>query len=520
MFSKKIIIKKTFQISICTALSRVLGILRETLTIRYLGAGIFNDAFVTAFKIPNGLRKIFAEGALSAALIPTITASIHERGKSAANGIMSLSFLLFEGLVVLLCILSMVYAKPIIGFIAPGFSLQAVDISCVCLRILMPFIFFISSSALLAGSLQTIGQFLVPAIAPVVLNLIFIGSLLICLFFRLPIHILCWGIMCGGIAQCLLHLFCYLRNGFGFAGITKDDIRIFKAVLIRFFLCLPSVSLMELSLFIDTSFASYLKSGSITLLYLANRFVGIPLGIFAVAFATVLLPHFSRVAHYAPKRLSFYLFEGGKLVFWVCVPVMILMWFFAENIFETLFLSGEKFTAQQVIEAADILRAFLIGLFFYSFNKVVLNVYYALQIAWVPALISAVAAVVNLILDWFLLDYLQGVGLALATTLSAAVRMLLLLVILQRAYKQRIYVAASCLFMIKTVVHATLFFIPFYTIYYTLRTMLLLYLKGTVAWFFLHSIGFWFWVGPLCVGYCGALWYTHKKITGRIYFLN
>jgi putative peptidoglycan lipid II flippase len=519
MFSKKTILTKTSQISACTMLSRVLGILRDTLTIRYLGAGMLQDAFVTAFKIPNGLRKIFAEGAMSAAFVPSLSASIHAGGRTAANGLMSLSFIVFEGIVLALCVVGVLFAQPIIAFIAPGFAPEAVEISAACLRIVMPFIFFVSSSALFAGALQSVGQFFVPAFSPVLFNIVFIATLLICLYAECSVNVLCWGIVCGGAAQFLLHLIFYLRAHFGFGVITSADKKTFLTVLGRFLLCLPSVSLMELSLFVDTSFASYLKPGTITLINLSNRFVGIPLGVFAVAFATVLLPHFSRVAGYARKRLPFYLLEGAKLVFFVSLPVLILMWYFADNIFETLFLSGTKFTMTHVVEAANILRAFLVGLFFFSFNRVVLNVYYAIHVAWVPALISTIAALVNVLLDWLFLDLLQSVGLALATTMSAMVRTLLLLLILHYCYNQKFHGKQLGIFMVRYSVQAILFFIPFLLLYHSVYFLLALYSTEFLAWFLLHSLGFWFWVGPLSLCYCGALWYFQKIFCGRVYFL-
>jgi len=127
-FSKRTILTKTFQISLCTILSRLFGIVRESLIVRYLGADMLNDAFITAFKIPNGLRKIFAEGAMSAAFVPSLSTLINERGRASANGLMSLSFLIFEGFVILLCIAAMVCAPAIITLAAPGFKFEAVAI--------------------------------------------------------------------------------------------------------------------------------------------------------------------------------------------------------------------------------------------------------------------------------------------------------------------------------------------------------------------------------------------------------
>ena len=520
MFNKRAIVGKTAEVGFWTMASRILGIAREALMMRYLGASALAAAFLTAYKIPNGLRKVFAEGAMSAAFVPTLAATVHDEGRSAANGLMALAFLVFEGLVLLLCVLGIVYANAIIAFIVPGFTPEKIAISAECLRVVMPFIFFISSSALFAGALQSVGHFFVPAFSPVLLNVIFIATILLCKWFDLSLHYLCWGILVGGVAQFVLHIIVYLYNSFGFGAISWRDVKQLKDVLIRFLLCLPSISVMELSLFVDTSFASYLKDSAIPLIYLANRFVGIPLGVFAVAFATVLLPHFSRVVRYAPKRLSFYILEGTKLVFWVSLPIAVLMWYFAENIFETLFLCDGKFTMEHVVEAAAILRAFLIGLFFFSLNKVILSVYYALKVAWVPALIASISALCNVLFNWLLIDYLQAVGLAFATTCADIIRTLLFLLILHYGYNYKLYIGRQMRFFVCYIIQVGVMWLPFWILYRIMGYGIDMYIPSSCAWFFMHSIGFWFWVGPLSLLFIASLWITRHWFYNPVYFLE
>lgn len=337
--------------------------------------------------------------------------------------------------------MGVIWAPQIIRLIAPGFTPETAEISAQMLRIVMPFILSVSMGALFACALQSDNHFLIPALAPVLLNIVIIGTLIACLGFKLPVTVLCWGIVIGGVLQCVLHLIAYLHAGFGFSLFTWTDLKTVRTVLVRFILCLPSISLMELSSFIDTSFASVLKPGSIALIYLSNRIVGIPLGVFAVAFATALLPHLSRVARFSPRRLSFYLLEGAKLIFWISVPATILLCFFAQPLFKTLFLSGGKFTADQVTDATAILRAFLCGLFFFSFNKVILNIYYALHVTWVPAVITSCTALANVALNWIFIKYLQATGLALATVLSTVMQTIFLLIILHYGYKKKRFTA-------------------------------------------------------------------------------
>lgn len=516
MLTKKSIIKKTITVGSSTLLSRVFGIIREMLMIRYLGSSALSDAFLTAFKIPNSLRKIFAEGALSAAYIPTIVQAMRIEGKRAVNALTALGFLIFEGIVLFLCALVMWQSERVIWLIAPGFSVEQVHTAAPYLQIMMLFIFFLSSSALLAGALQAVGHFFIPAFAQVLINIVWISALIICLYFSLPVTYLCWFILFAGFVQLCVHIAAYLYFEFGFGGIKRHDITRFAHVLYKFVLCLPSVSIMEITLFISTSFASYLPAGSMSLLYYANRFIGIPLGIFPVAFSTILLPHLSRINGYAPKRLSFYVLEATKLVIWITIPVALLMGFFAEKIFVTLFLS-QKFTIMQAQQAAYILIVFTSGLFFFSLNKILLSVYYALHNTVVPALVSGLVALISVGLDFLLIQQWQAVGLALATTLSIGIlQTILLLGILKVWFKFNLYIPALIAFGAQFMLHLVVAFSVFLLLYAGFYQVINLWLSP----FFITGIGFWFWVGPLSGVFFLMLWYLKRRTRLTLYFLD
>ncbi len=518
MFSKKKIMQKTFQVGGFTLLSRFLGIIREVLMTRYLGVSALSDAFITAYKIPNSLRKIFAEGALSAAFIPTIVQTVQTEGRKAITSLMTLGFLVFEGLVLILCALIMWNAQSVIQAIAPGFSMEQSAAAVPYLQILMPFIFFLSSSALLTGALQSVGHFFISAFSPVLLNIIFITGLLICLHFNLQVEVLCWFILGGGFLQFLAHIITYFRLHFSFGSINSQDFSRFLHILGKFCLCAISMSVMEVGLFIDTSFASFLSKGSISLIYYANRFMGIPLGVFAVAFSTILLPHFSRVALYAHSRLRFYLLESAKFIFWVTVPVALMMMLFSEKIFYTIFLS-KNFTLMQVQEAATILRAFLIGLFFFSLNKILLNMYYALHVTWLPAFIAGGATIVNVLFNSMFLHWLQAPGLAFATTLSGIAQTCLFLLILDWKYGVPFYMHKFIHFAMRYIIQISLFFGGFYLIYNLLEKVINT-LPSTLANFLLFNIGFWLWVGPLMGLFMLVLWYARHWFGIQLYFLG
>jgi putative peptidoglycan lipid II flippase len=279
------------------------------------------------------------------------------------------------------------------------------------------------------------------------------------------------------------------------------------------------MSVMELSLVIDTQFASWLPSGSVALIYYANRFMGIPLGVFVTAFSTILLPHFSHIVTYAPKRLSFYLLEATKLIFWVTIPVTFLMIFFSKEIFITVFLS-DKFPMDKVLQASNVLIAFMIGLPFFSMNRILLNLYYALHNTFVPAVVSIIATVANITLNWLLIDYLQAPGLALATVISAFVQTSLYLWYLYRYQNFTFYfknfAQFSFNYAIQLLVIGTLFICSYYTIY----NLIDCYFSCWLAQWLLNSILLWFWVGPLLLAVFMALYYFRASFNVKLYFLD
>jgi len=513
------IIKKIIEVGGSTLASRLFGLIRDALMVRYLGASSLSDAFVTAYKIPNSLRKAFAEGALSAAFIPTATVITRNNNTQAIAGLMSLTFLLFEGMVLSLCFLIMLYAQPIIGFIAPGFTPEQISAATSMLHILMPFIIFISSSSLLGGALQSIGKFFIPAIAQVLTNIIVIIGIACAMWFHLPITALCWFIILSGCAHFALHVIAYLKAGFYFGKINRQDLHLVMGIMGKFLLCLPGISLMEVALFIDTSFASLLPAGSISLISYANRFVGIPLGAFAVAFSTILLPHFSRINTYSPKRLHFYLLEAAKFVFWVTIPITALMAFFSQEIFSTIFLS-EKFTVLHVQQASRILLALLPGLFFLSLNKILLSIFYSMHAAWITAVVALATTTINVILNMLLIEKFQAAGLVFATAVSSMLQTMFFLLILKNKYHFRMYTIPFISFALRYLTQLSLCGCLFLIFYYVGNYIIISCIPTSIALFFTTKIGLWLWVGPLSIALLAALYYTRNFFNVQLHFLK
>ncbi|MGA9530457.1 MAG: murein biosynthesis integral membrane protein MurJ [Candidatus Babeliales bacterium] len=515
------IITKAIEVGSSTLFSRGLGIIREVLLTRYMGVGMLLDAFLSAYKIPNFMRKLFAEGALSASFVPTFVPLYHEKGKEQLEKLITLSFFVIESIVLVLCLVGMVKARAIIAFTVPGFSEAQIEQAAHFLQLLMPFVFFLSTSALLAGALQSVNHFFIPAISPVVLNVCFLGALVLCLYYSLPVTYLCYGILLGGVVELILHIVAYKHVSLRFnTAIDRETWKNLYKIVPRFVFCLVSMSTLQISYFVDTWFASYLPPGTITLVHYANRFMGIPLGVFAAALATILLPYLSRITVYTPQRLPFYFFESAKLVFWITLPATVFMAFFSEQIFLTIFLSKE-FTYEQVVQVGAILRAFLVSLFCFSLNKIMLNLYYAKHKTWIPAVISVISAGLNWSFNCLFVSRYQAVGLALATSISVIIQSILFIVVLHYYLEVRFYGKAFCIFALRYLLQCLVMSIPFFGIYFFIASLLLRHTHSSfLVSFFIEGFGLWFWVGPLASLCMYVLYYSRKLFKVRLYFLG
>lgn len=518
--NKKSVIKKTIGVGSSTLASRMLGVVREVLQAQYLGVNALSDAFNMAFNIPNSLRKIFAEGAVSAALVPTFVQSIRKNQRDMVDSLVFLAFLFFEGLVLLICALFMWLAPWIIRILAPGFSPEQIEYTVPMLRILMPFIFFISSSAIFGSALQSVNHFFIPAITPACMNFVIIASLVICIAHDLPISYFCYFWLLAGLVQFIVHVAAFVKLNFSFAKITQQTWQLFKPIGINFLFCLVSVGMTsEISLLVDTMFASYLPAGSISLMKYAIRFMGIPLGIFASSLSTIMLPYLSRVSAYAPKRLSFYLLEASKLVFWVSLPMMLIMGFLAEKIFHTIFLSS-KFSITQVHEAQCILIAFLIGLCSLALNKILLNMYYSRNVMWLPAVIALAGITINILCNFLFVRSLHATGIALATSIAAIAQTILLIIFLRYNFGFMFYADHFFKFVVRYFIQLTIILPSSMIAYYSITYLIQTYLSQGFAKFFLFNIGFWLWAGPLCGFVAIALYLTRKYFGVHLYFLD
>lgn len=513
--NKKAILKNTAQVGGLTFLSRILGIIREGLLVRFFGVGALSDAFIMSFRIPNLFRHVFAEGALSASFVPAFVKTVKENNREEASGLMTISFLFFEGIILLLYIFVFFKTELVINVIAPGFSQEQIGYAIPFLRVLFPFLLLISSTALFAGALQSVNQFFIPALGTPLWNSVYILTLVLCLAYNLSPLVLCFGIIVGAFVQLLLHLFFYLKNHFTFGKIDAISIAAFKSVLSKFLPGLFGVSIVELNLFVSGIVASFLPKGSISLLYYGSRFMNIPLGMFAVALSSILLPHFSRVVVFAPKRLNFYILEVTKLVSWIIIPATLFLMFVSENLFRTLL--GAKSDTDLIMQAKWILILYLLGLLFLCLNKILLSVFYALKDTWSTTIAAMISALVNLGGDIIGMHFWGVYGIAAANTIAGITMTGLCFYFLHTRHNFRFYSGNYFNFLGRFVIQLCLGCALFAAAF-----LMIINHVPSGAWynFFALGMGYWIIVTVLGLLLMGLLFMSKRLFSVELYFLN
>ncbi len=420
-----------------TLLSRIFGFIRDVVIAWFFGAGLSSDAFFVAFRIPNLLRRLFAEGSLSISFIPIFTEFLSNKGKEEAFkfGRSAISFLSI--LLTILVLFGILLSPIIIRIMAPGFVdlPEKFSITVTLTRIMFPYILFICLVALCMGILNVLGEFAAPALAPVFLNIAMIGSVLfISPYLKKPVIGLAIGVLIGGGLQLALQAPFLIKKGFYFWKKTKIYHPGLKRVGI---LMLPAIfgsAVYQINILIGTLLASLLPEGSISYLYYADRLVQFPLGIFAIAIATAVLPSLSRQAaanDYDAVKDTFV--HSMKLVFFITIPSMAGLILLREPIVALLFKRG-AFDAETTRLTAYALLYYSIGLWAFSGIRIVVSTFYALQDTKTPVKIAVVSIIANIVLGIILMGPMKHGGLALALSISSMLNLMLL----ARALKKKL----------------------------------------------------------------------------------
>jgi putative peptidoglycan lipid II flippase len=411
-----------------TMLSRVLGLVRDVVFAAFLGATANADAFFVAFKIPNFLRRLFAEGAFSQAFIPVLADYKEEGSVVAVRALINRVAGVLGGTVMLVSALGVLAAPAVASIFAPGFigDPHKFQLTTQMIRITFPYLFLISMTGFCGAILNSYGRFSVPAITPIFLNIsLILSAVVVSPWFDEPVFALAWGVFLAGIVQLLFQLpFLYKLDLLPKPQWNTQDEgvrRIMKLMVPALF----GVSVSQLNLLLDTVLASFLPTGSVSWLYYSDRLAELPLGVFGVAIATVILPNLS--AHNSASREHLFastLDWAVRLVLLIAIPSATALIILAEPILITLF-QYNAFTTSDVAMAAWSLRAYSIGVIAFMLIKVLAPGFYARQDISTPVAIGIKAMVANMIMNFMfvlpLMYYwnLGHVGLALATSAAA-----------------------------------------------------------------------------------------------------
>ncbi len=429
------IVRAAGVVSGATFLSRILGFVRDMIIAGTFGAGSATDAFFAAFRLPNMLRELLGEGALSAAFIPIFAESLAKRGREAAWKLVWTALTILGVLLVLVSVAGIMGAPILIRLIAPGFRAipPTLELAVLLARTMFPYILFIGLAALFMAILNAQGHFAAPSLSPAILNIAMIGCALV-LAPRLDPAILSLaiGVLLGGAGQLLIQIPPAWKRGMSVhRGLNLRDPDLGRIAR----LMTPGIAglaVTQVNVFIGTFLASFLNVGSISVLYYAFRLIHLPIGMFGVAIATAAFPTMARQAtRQSLQDLWATTAYSLRLVLFMTAPCMVALLVFRVPIVQLLFERG-AFDRTLTLATADAVFFYALGLGAYVSTRVLVPAFYSMRDTATPVKIGAVAVVVNIGASLLFMWPLQAGGLALATALSSFVNLGLLLSSLRR----------------------------------------------------------------------------------------
>ncbi len=425
--------------SAATFISRVLGFVRDMIFAVYFGASGVSDTFFAAFRIPNLLRELFAEGSMSSAFIPVLTEYRQKQGEEEAGRLVKVTFTFILIVVGLICAIGIFFSPAIVTVIAPGFlaSAEKFNLTVLLTRVMFPFLLFISLAALVMGALNTKKVFFIPALAPAMLNVTLILSIVL---FEAnaskPIIVAAFGVLAGGFVQFAFQLPAFFKKGYrlGFEPAFRHPG--LKKMLMLLIPATMGLAVNQVNIVVSNILASYLPSGSITYLYYSMRLVQFPIGVFGVAMGMAVLPALSEHAVRGDfERLRDDFSFALRLLFFITVPAMAGLIALREPIVNLLFQRGQfDYAATRGTEEA--LLFYSIGIWSVVGVRVVTATFYSMQDTRTPVKIAVIAMLSNIVLSLALMGPMKHAGLALSNALASGINFVLLFYFLRKKLRR------------------------------------------------------------------------------------
>ncbi|QJC37454.1 murein biosynthesis integral membrane protein MurJ [Enterobacteriaceae endosymbiont of Donacia thalassina] len=433
------LLKSLTTVSIITLFSRLLGFIRDSLIAKVFGAGVYSDSFFIAFKLPNLLRRIFAEGAFSQAFTPILAEYKNKRSKKDTKNFIASTLGILIIILSIIVILGILFSSLIISIIAPGFVNTdfKLKLTSKILKMTFPYILLISLASLASSILNIWKNFFVPAITPILLNLSMI--LLIIIFPNMldpSILILAWAVLIGGLLQIFYQLIYLKKINMlifpHFKNFDKGVLRVFQ----KMGTAIIGVTTTQISLLINSAFSSFLITGSITWIYYADRLMELPVSMFGIALTIVLLPALTDAYTQNKEREYNQLIDIGlRLCFLLIIPSSLILGFLSKPLLISLFQYG-AFTYFDVLMTQINIIIYSIGLIFLIIAKVLAIGFYARQDVKTPVKINIIVLIITQLLSPFFIFFLHHIGFSIAICFAAFLNVILLF---NKLIKKNIY---------------------------------------------------------------------------------
>lgn len=424
-----------------TMFSRVLGFVRDAIVARYFGAGAAMDAFVVAFRLPNMLRRVFAEGAFSQAFVPILAEYKETKSPEATAEFVQYVAGMLSFVLCVVTALGVIAAPAVIWLTANGYvndGTSRFELSVDLLRLVFPYILLISLSSFVGSILNTFGRFSIPAFTPALLNISFIVFAVFWLpYFQPPVMALGWAVLVGGLAQLMFQLPWLFKLGFLKKTKLSFENQAVRQVMKQMIPSILGSSAAQLSLVINTIFASYLVSGSLSWMYYADRLMELPSGVIGAALGTILLPSLSKhAAARNDQAFSDLLDWGLRLCLLLVLPAALGLAVLGFPLIATLFMYG-KFDAHDALMTQYALMAYSVGLPAMIMVKIFAPGFYARKNVKTPVRIAMISLLATQLFNLLLVSHWQHVGLSLALGLGACVNAGLLFWVLRKHHIYR-----------------------------------------------------------------------------------
>ena len=477
------IFKKSSDLAILTVISRILGLVRESVTAALLGTGVLADAFSVAFIVPDMVRRLFADGVMSAAFIPQFKGLVTENKRERAAEFLNAVFSIVTVSAFVAVVILMVFSGNLVSVLSPSFDAESAEEAAFLAKIMFPYIFFITLAALIQSVLNSSGIFRPSGTSPIVFNITFITlAFLLAPLTENPARALSTGVLAGGFMQLAIQLPFMMKTLFRFSFVSlkkafadPNIARSGKMVLAALF----GTGAYQLNVLLTTNMANRAGEGVVSSLRFSARIEELVIGVFVVTLSTVILPELvenAKSGNFA--KLTGNLDSALKFVAFVSIPAVVFTLVNSTEMVQLLFGFG-KFDSKSVALTASALDFRIMGLFFLALSRILNSFFYSLERTALPVFAGLVSIAVNFIAAYFLVDTLSGGGIALASSLASLTAALILFLAVLRYFKNSAKFGKTVLYFVKISIISAISLLP------------LFFLKGHVYAFFdsLFKIG-------------------------------